>query len=138
MMPKNTKARHEQLQAYAMEHLRLDDDDRELLNQNEVIRGLMAQFGCTKETARINVAKAARRKRGLMVKAWGGYRPGAGRPNIREQVQRYIDESGLAHLETRDEVNGVVFHDEMEFIPLSELQYDAILGFNRRASCPAA
>lgn len=103
MMPKNTKARHEQLQAYAMEHLRLDDDDRELLNQNEVIRGLMAQFGCTKETARINVAKAARRKRGLMVKAWGGYRPGAGRPNIREQVQRYIDESGLAHLETPNE-----------------------------------
>jgi len=131
-MPNNTKARHQQLQAYAMEHLRLDENGRELLNQAEVMRGLIERFGCTKTTARINVAKAARRKRGELVKAWGGSRPGAGRPNIREQAQRYIDESGMAHLENRDGAEGIVFHDEDEFIPLSELRYDAILGFHRR------
>ncbi len=120
-----------------MEHLRLDDNGRELLNQNEVIAGLIREFGCTKTTARINVAKAARRKRGELVKAWGGTRPGAGRPNIREQAQRYIEETGAAHLETRDEREGVVFHDEMEFVPLSELRYDAILGFHRRDDIPA-
>ena len=131
-MPNNSKARHNQLQSYAMQHLRLDDDGREMLNQTEVMRGLIERFGCTKQTARLNVAKAARRKRGELVKAWGGLRPGAGRPAIRDEVQRYIDESAAAHIEPREGVEGVVFHDEMEFIPLNELRYDAILGFHRR------
>lgn len=138
MTGNNTKERHLQMLRYAVEHLELADDGGELLNAADVQRGMMDKFGCTRQTAWRNVQKAARRIRhnmaegGLLdLSAWGGERPGAGRPSIRQQVESYIAETGAAHLELRNGVVGVVFHDEDEWIALNKLRYDSELGFHR-------
>lgn len=53
----------------------------EQFNYEEAIETLMAEFGCTRATARRHVLKAAKRKRSPHRPAqWGGARPGAGRP----------------------------------------------------------
>jgi hypothetical protein len=50
--------------------------------------------------------------------------------SIREMIDQYISETGEAHLEhRRGEGFGVVFHDEGQFILLSDLAYNSKLGF---------
>lgn len=50
--------------------------------------------------------------------------------SIREMIDQYITETGEAHLEhRRGEGFGVVFHDENQFILLSDLAFNSKLGF---------
>lgn len=48
---------------------------------------------------------------------------------IREMIEEFISTTGEAHLENRADGEWVVFHDEGESIPLSDLAYNATLGF---------
>jgi len=82
---------------------RLKDVDTggEVLNQDEAVAALVAEFSCHKQTAREHVAKAGRRKRhpDWQPPAWGGFRPGARRPrkfvidvrNGRAIVSKYVN-----------------------------------------------
>ena len=81
MANKNTKERSDAMQARAMEIVEVAPDGR-LANTTDPAITLMAEFGCTKKTARHHIARAARRKRhpDYQPPEWGGYRPGAGRP----------------------------------------------------------
>lgn len=59
--------------------------------------------------------------------------------NIREMIDQYIAETGEAHLEHRRGVGfGVVFHDENQFILLSDLAYNSKLGFFQASLFPDA
>ena len=58
--------------------------------------------------------------------------------DIREMIQQYIADTGEAHLETRADGEGVVFHDEGEFILLSDLAYNSSLGFFKVSLFPDA
>lgn len=44
-------------------------------------------------------------------------------------VKHFVKETGTAHEETRNNVRGVVFHDEGAFIPYTELGYNVEYGF---------
>lgn len=57
--------------------------------------------------------------------------------NIREMIEQYIAEAGEAHFEQRrGEGYGVVFHDENQFILLSDLAYNSQLGFFQVSQFP--
>lgn len=56
--------------------------------------------------------------------------------NITDHVTRYIHQTNGAHYDVQDGVSGVVFHDEGEFIPLSDLAYSERLGFFKRSLFP--
>lgn len=59
--------------------------------------------------------------------------------SIREMIDQYITETGEAHLEHRRGVGfGVVFHDEDQFILLSDLAYNSKLGFFQVSLFPDA
>jgi hypothetical protein len=59
------------------------ESDRRILLRR-MTETVVADTGCTMESARRNVAKAMRRARyGVMQERWGGTRPGAGRPKTR-------------------------------------------------------
>ena len=49
--------------------------------------------------------------------------------SAKKAVQEFIKEGGQARIETRDGVEGVLFLDEMYFIPLENLGYNSELGF---------
>lgn len=57
--------------------------------------------------------------------------------NIREHVLPHIRE-GLAHFDVQDQQAGVVFRDENEFIPFSDLGYNSEIGWFRISSFPGA
>lgn len=57
--------------------------------------------------------------------------------DIREMIQQHIEETGGAHFEhRRGEGYGVVFHDEGQFILLSDLAYNSTLGFFQVSQFP--
>lgn len=58
--------------------------------------------------------------------------------NIREMIEEYINETGDAHFEHRPEGYGVIFHDENQFVLLSDLAYNADLGFFQVSQFPDA
>lgn len=62
----------------------------QILNEEEAVAALMAEFGCTRQTARNHVARAARRKRhpDYQVPQRGGRRPGAGSPQFTDDEVR--------------------------------------------------
>jgi len=80
-MPANTRARSAALQDAARALIVARGMDA---TTDTVPRVWAAEFaaqqGCTIETARRHLAKAARRMRGEVSAVWGGTRPGAGRP----------------------------------------------------------
>lgn len=58
--------------------------------------------------------------------------------NIRDEIIRYIQDTGEAHIEGRAGVAGVVFHhDEREFIPFNDLGLNRTYGFYRLSDLPA-
>lgn len=84
-MPANTRARSDALQQAARALITARELD---VTADSVPRALAVDFaaaeGCTLETARRHLAKAARRMRHSASteaeRQWGGTRPGAGRP----------------------------------------------------------
>ena len=79
-MAQNTKARHQQIQALAFEILE-DVDVTGPYPFRELAKQLAARADCHIDTAKRNLAKAARRMRHPDWKPqWGGPREGAGRP----------------------------------------------------------
>jgi hypothetical protein len=44
-------------------------------------------------------------------------------------LQRFCDETDDAHWEMRDTRWGIVFHDEMEWLPIDDIGYNRDLGF---------
>ena len=100
-MPNNTKARSQMIHEAALrlvDTFALDSMPRESDADKEALRlayrgyaeSLMAETGCTYDTARRHVVKANRIKRhpnydgagGYVAAGWGGKRGGAGRPKI--------------------------------------------------------
>jgi hypothetical protein len=51
-------------------------------------------------------------------------------------ISDYIQEGGMARLETVDGVGGVLFMDEGEFIPWRDLGYNPTYGFYRLSHLP--
>ena len=93
---KNTRARSEALQAAARALIEAHGID---LRDGVPIRALADELvnsqGCTLETARRHIAKAARRMRGEISAAdnWGGYRPGAGLKTSNERSKVVLNEA---------------------------------------------
>lgn len=56
--------------------------------------------------------------------------------NIREAVQRYIYDTGMAKFAIQNGRSGVIFLDENEFIPFDDLGYNANYGFFRFSALP--
>lgn len=52
---------------------------------------------------------------------------------IQDEISKYIQETGLARLETRDGVRGVLFLDENQFIPWADLGLSRIYGFFQKS-----
>lgn len=52
---------------------------------------------------------------------------------IQDMISEYIQETGLARVETRGGVGGVLFLDENEFIPWGDLGFSRLYGFFRRS-----
>jgi len=91
MMANNTKSRHEEIYAAACSALEqvggvAKIDNLQELERLVALRSLYKQVStvtnCHIDTAKQNVAKALRRARfeDKLFDAWGGNRPGAGRP----------------------------------------------------------
>lgn len=59
-------------------------DGHDSLDFAALVPRLVAQTGCHPDTAKRHLAKAARILRGESAPAWGGPRPGAGRPTRRD------------------------------------------------------
>lgn len=55
---------------------------------------------------------------------------------IQDMISDYIQEGGMARLETVDGVGGVLFMDEGEFIPWRDLGYNPTYGFYRLSHLP--
>lgn len=55
---------------------------------------------------------------------------------IQDLISDYIQDSGMARLETVDGVRGVLFLDENEFIPWRDLGYNSTYGFYRLSHLP--
>lgn len=55
---------------------------------------------------------------------------------ITSHLTKYIRDTGMAHYAVQDNVPGVVFRDEGEFVPLSDLGLNHDLGFFRRSDFP--
>lgn len=53
--------------------------------------------------------------------------------NIRDLVEQYIRDTGLARWTTANGAPAVEFLDEGEVIPLADLAYSSELGFYRRS-----
>jgi hypothetical protein len=115
----------------------------QILNQNAAIAALIADFRCTKETARKHVARAARRKRypDYEPPRWGGKRPGAGRPfehvidvaNGRCVVSQRVDgQFGL--LEYSAAVN---WHELEEAAATAVAQQGGAINISGQYPCPA-
>lgn len=86
----NTKARHLEILDAAYDIIETAKVDiTEAVDILPLAKQLAEQTGCHITTAKKNVAKAIRQKRGQLAGAWGdepqggwgGYRPGAGRPS---------------------------------------------------------
>ncbi len=77
----NTRARSDEIQAAARALLLADawQLDEQAITPDRVAR-LIEQTQCHADTAKRHIAKAARLMRGEAAAAWGGARPGAGRP----------------------------------------------------------
>jgi hypothetical protein len=56
--------------------------------------------------------------------------------HINEMVDEYVRDSGLARREMRDGQAGVMFFDEMEWMPLTDLGYNKDFGFYRISQLP--
>lgn len=56
---------------------------------------------------------------------------------IASVIQRFIEETGDAHWEIRNDAPGIVFHDENEFISLVDLGVNKKLGFYRLSLFPS-
>lgn len=76
----NTKARSEEIQAAARALLVARGVDITQQVARPLVKALAEQTGCHIDTAKRHVAAAIRRARGEQARAWGGARPGAGRP----------------------------------------------------------
>lgn len=81
-MPANTRARSDALQVAARAFIdAIGLDVRESNTTRTMALSFATAEGCTVETARRHLARAARRMRGeLSAETWGGKRDGAGRP----------------------------------------------------------
>lgn len=80
----NTKERSDAFQQAARTLLEeADFDVRERVDYAAFVPLLVERTGCHSDTAKRHLAKAARLMRGEATAAWGGSRPGAGRPSER-------------------------------------------------------
>ena len=79
--PNNTRARSDAFQQAARALLEeAAFDVRESVDYATFVPLLIERTGCHSDTAKRHLAKAARLMRGEAAAAWGGSRPGAGRP----------------------------------------------------------
>lgn len=58
--------------------------------------------------------------------------------SITELIDEFIRDTGEARLETRNGRAGVIFLDEMQWIPLADLGYNELLGFYQISQFPGA
>lgn len=56
--------------------------------------------------------------------------------DIQEHVKEFITNGGRAEVINRDGMNGVLFFDEVEFIPFTDLNYNNEYGYYKISQFP--